>query len=192
MWVIGHSLGGALASLLGATFGAPVVTFESPGEKMAASRLHLPSPVSSQYLLVIGLIVPNYLKAFNTPHHPHLSLCRPNCDGYLQRYIVFMCSCRICNGNQVLLPTILPPFFESLNGLFYSCHLGKTIFYDTVSNLSWSVDIRTHGIVTVIDKILSEPWGPSVDIGREVPEAKFQDECVVSAMPMLCLLGIRG
>jgi putative lipase involved disintegration of autophagic bodies len=45
LWIIGHSLGGALASLLGVTFGAPVVTFESPGEKMAAQRLHLPSPV---------------------------------------------------------------------------------------------------------------------------------------------------
>jgi hypothetical protein len=45
IWVIGHSLGGALASLLGVTFGAPVVTFEAPGERMAAQRLHLPSPV---------------------------------------------------------------------------------------------------------------------------------------------------
>lgn len=41
----GHSLGGALASLLGSTFGAPVVAFEAPGERMAASRLHLPMPV---------------------------------------------------------------------------------------------------------------------------------------------------
>jgi len=41
----GHSLGGGLASLIGVTFGAPVVAFESPGEKMAAARLHLPSPV---------------------------------------------------------------------------------------------------------------------------------------------------
>ena len=46
IWIIGHSLGGALASLLGVTFGAPVVAFESPGEKMASGRLHLPQPVS--------------------------------------------------------------------------------------------------------------------------------------------------
>lgn len=46
IWIIGHSLGGALASLLGATFGTPVVAFESPGEKLAASRLHLPLSVS--------------------------------------------------------------------------------------------------------------------------------------------------
>lgn len=45
VWLIGHSLGGALASLLGATFGNPVVTFESPGERLASTRLHLPQPV---------------------------------------------------------------------------------------------------------------------------------------------------
>lgn len=55
MWIIGHSLGGALASLLGATFGAPVVTFESPGERLAARRLHLPSPVSIVNRLTINL-----------------------------------------------------------------------------------------------------------------------------------------
>ncbi|CAE6479959.1 unnamed protein product [Rhizoctonia solani] len=44
IWVVGHSLGGSLASLLGATFGAPVVAFEAPGERLAAERLHLPLP----------------------------------------------------------------------------------------------------------------------------------------------------
>ncbi|KAJ3514825.1 hypothetical protein NMY22_g14621 [Coprinellus aureogranulatus] len=44
IWLVGHSLGGALASLLGATYGLPAVAFESPGERMAAQRLHLPMP----------------------------------------------------------------------------------------------------------------------------------------------------
>jgi len=39
-------LGGALASLIGLTFGAPTVAFEALGEAMAARRLHLPFPVS--------------------------------------------------------------------------------------------------------------------------------------------------
>ncbi|KAG6916910.1 hypothetical protein DXG01_004743 [Tephrocybe rancida] len=50
IWVIGHSLGGGLASLVGVTFGAPVVTFEAPGERLAAKRLHLPSPPSTQHI----------------------------------------------------------------------------------------------------------------------------------------------
>lgn len=40
-----RTTGGSLASLLGITFGVPAVSFESPGEKLAAKRLHLPSPV---------------------------------------------------------------------------------------------------------------------------------------------------
>jgi len=71
-----------------------------------------------------------------------------------------------------------------LSFAFYSnaahrCHTGKTIVYDTVSNLSWSVDVRTHPILTVIEKVLSEPWAPSVEMGREVPEATAEEDCVV-------------
>jgi lipase ATG15 len=59
------------------------------------------------------------------------------------------------------------------------CHLGSSIIYDTVSNLSWAVDIRTHTISNVVDKLLSEPWPPSVEFGREVPEAQAEDpDCV--------------
>ncbi|KAJ7582954.1 alpha/beta-hydrolase [Mycena floridula] len=47
IWLTGHSLGGALASLLGTTYGLPAVAFESPGERLAAQRLHLPLPPSS-------------------------------------------------------------------------------------------------------------------------------------------------
>ncbi|KAJ8655149.1 hypothetical protein O0I10_009184 [Lichtheimia ornata] len=42
IWVTGHSLGGALASLVGQTFLVPTVTYEIPGEQLAARRLHLP------------------------------------------------------------------------------------------------------------------------------------------------------
>jgi hypothetical protein len=77
------------------------------------------------------------------------------------------------------------------------CHLGRSIVYDTVSHLSWSVDIRTHGIVSVIEDVLSKTWVPSEEIGREVPVAEAEQDCVVSSkarlMPVLrcgslCLL----
>ncbi|KAL6301362.1 alpha/beta-hydrolase [Sparassis latifolia] len=140
VWAVGHSLGGALASLLGVTFGVPAVAFESPGEKMAARRLHLPSPPSVQPIVHV--------------YHTADPIAMGICNGILS-------SCAL--GGYAL---------ES------RCHLGQSIVYDTVSNLSWSVDIRTHGIVNVIDNVLSKPWGPSVLAGREVPELAPEEECV--------------
>ncbi|KAH9481324.1 Putative lipase ATG15 [Psilocybe cubensis] len=132
IWVIGHSLGGALSSLIGITFGLPVVAFEAPGERLAATRLHLPSPADTLWK-------------------------------QRKRYL---------SHNS-----------KTSNALSVSCHVGKSIVYDTVSNSSWSVDVRTHGIVTVIDKVLSDPWPPSVEIGREVPEAAAEVDCVVCFFP---------
>lgn len=42
VFLTGHSLGGALATLVGLTYDAPAVSFESPGDRLAAQRLHLP------------------------------------------------------------------------------------------------------------------------------------------------------
>ncbi|KAF9041958.1 alpha/beta-hydrolase [Hymenopellis radicata] len=140
IWVIGHSLGGALASLVGVTFGAPVVAFEAPGERMASRRLHLPSPPSTQHITHV--------------YHTADPIAMGACNGVLS-------SCAL--GGYAMEAR---------------CHLGKSIVYDTVSNLSWSVDIRTHPIVTVIEKVLSDPWPPSLEEGREVPKAAFEDDCV--------------
>ncbi|KAF8176581.1 alpha/beta-hydrolase [Mycena galopus ATCC 62051] len=140
IWIIGHSLGGALASLLGATFGSPVVAFESPGEKMAAGRLHLPSPPSTLQITHV--------------YHTADPIAMGTCNGVLS-------SCALAGFAM-----------ES------RCHLGASIVYDTVSNLSWSVDVRTHGIVNVIEKVLTDPWLPAEEEGRQVPEAKPQEDCV--------------
>jgi hypothetical protein len=61
-----------------------------------------------------------------------------------------------------------------------SCHFGNIIEYDTVSNLSWSVDVRTHAIAQLVDRVLSEPWAAANKLGLEVPPSKRQDDCVVS------------
>jgi len=81
--------------------------------------------------------------------------------------------------NQCVHCILFSLLLEADRSTTLRCHMGKTIVYDTVSNLSWSVDIRNHGIVTVIEKVLGEPWSPSLGIGREVPEAVPQDDCVV-------------
>ncbi|KAI7849927.1 Alpha/Beta hydrolase protein [Circinella umbellata] len=48
IWLTGHSLGGAIASLVGQTFLVPTVTYEIPGERLAAQRLHLPFAYENQ------------------------------------------------------------------------------------------------------------------------------------------------
>ena len=42
--LVGHSLGGVVASLLGLTFGLPTMTFEAYGQALAAKTLGLPHP----------------------------------------------------------------------------------------------------------------------------------------------------
>ncbi|KAF8623624.1 hypothetical protein AX17_007326 [Amanita inopinata Kibby_2008] len=140
IWIIGHSLGGALASLLGVTFGAPVLAFESPGEKLAASRLHLPSPPSTQHITHV--------------YHTADPIAMGTCNGVLS-------SCALAGY-----------------AMETRCRLGKSILYDTVSTLAWSVNVRSHGIVRIIEELLAYPWAPSVEVGREVPEATYDEDCV--------------
>lgn len=49
IWTLGHSLGGALSSLVARTYGLVGVTFETPGELLASQRLHLPLPDDSSF-----------------------------------------------------------------------------------------------------------------------------------------------
>lgn len=49
VWMAGHSLGGAVSSLLGLTYGLPTITFEAPADALAASRLGLPVPHGASY-----------------------------------------------------------------------------------------------------------------------------------------------
>jgi len=101
IWIIGHSLGGALGSLLGATFGVPVVTFESPGDRMASQRLHLPSPVSlvpSQHVLTE---LTDVFTAFYPPHYsrvPHRGSCT---NGDMYRRSLFVFPRRLCFGSSM-------------------------------------------------------------------------------------------
>jgi lipase ATG15 len=74
------------------------------------------------------------------------------------------------------------PTGTPLMHVFYpldSCHFGNIIEYDTVTNLSWSVNVRTHTIAQLIDKVLAQPWPEAEEQGREVPPLKRQDDCVV-------------
>ena len=78
------------------------------------------------------------------------------------------------------------------DSLIVRCHLGKVIEYDTVSNLSWPADVRTHAILNVIDKVLSQPWAAAEEVGREVPEPRVQDDCVVSRVSRMSSLRVQA
>ncbi|CAL1705157.1 unnamed protein product [Somion occarium] len=112
IWLIGHSLGGGLASLLGTTFGYPAVAFEAPGERLAAQRLHLPLPPSS-----ISLTEP-YSPSFGSAPVTHVY---HNADPIPQG---------ACTG-------IGSPCTSAGFALESRCHLGKTIVFDTVERLNW-------------------------------------------------------
>ena len=71
IWFVGHSLGGALASLVGVTFGTPVVAFEAPGERRAAQRLHLPSPVTRPRVNPTPIL--RQFLALNPAYNPRIS-----------------------------------------------------------------------------------------------------------------------
>lgn len=67
----------------------------------------------------------------------------------------------------------------------YRCHLGKIIRYDTVSKLHWSVDIRTHGIAVIVEKLLGEDWEEGEEPGDDskkkggVPALIEEEDCTV-------------
>ena len=63
----------------------------------------------------------------------------------------------------------------TLQALESKCHTGQTILYDTVTVKGWSVDVRTHRIGEIINKILVDPWpGTEGDPGKpEVAESSW-------------------
>ncbi|KAF8758721.1 Lipase (class 3) [Rhizoctonia solani] len=158
IWVIGHSLGGALASLIGTTFGAPTVAFEAPGERMAAQRLHLPMPPSTQHIthiyhtadpIAMGLRYGKQVSVFTF-------VIRLSSDLTFDLYNLPPRS----SINHVLELYCLDapnPFQLSFGSTCDDLELGS-IIYDTVTELHWSADIRTHGIVVVIEQLLAADW----------------------------------
>jgi hypothetical protein len=104
-------------------------------------------------------------------------------NGYVQWLIFELRIGRICHGEPVCdryhRHLYRAPADACIFVLVCSCHLGNIIEYDTVTNLSWSVDVRTHSIAQIVDRVLSEPWGPANELGFEVPPLKRQDDCLV-------------
>ncbi|OQD75336.1 hypothetical protein PENDEC_c007G02536 [Penicillium decumbens] len=126
VWLTGHSLGGAMTSLLGLTFGLPVVTFEAVPEALPAARLGLPSPPG---------------------HDPRLPQRRGNTGAYHFGHTADPVYMGTCNGiNSVC--TWGGYAMES------ACHTGQMCTYDTVADKGWRVGIGTHKIRNVISDVI--------------------------------------
>ncbi|KAI0362416.1 alpha/beta-hydrolase [Trametes cingulata] len=157
IWLVGHSLGGGLASLLGTTYGLPAVAFESPGERLAAQRLHIPMPPAS----------PSSDNSSTPYGRAPVTHVYHNADPIPQG---------ACTG-------VGSPCSQAGYALESRCHLGKSIVYDTVGKLGWRVDIRKHVIKEVITHVIEaeveDGWEEDAEGKmRDVPIARVEEDCV--------------
>lgn len=128
--------------MLSRTYGVPSVSFESPGDLLPARRLHLPLP-------------PPPSGNSTNSSRPNPDEPRRSLQDELTTHIFHTADpipMGVCTGT---LSTCAIGGFA----LESRCHSGKTILYDTVGRLGWSVDIRTHPIHIIIDYLLKDDWG---------------------------------
>ncbi|KAK1927471.1 putative lipase [Papiliotrema laurentii] len=137
IWLVGHSLGGSVSALIGLSFGAPVVTMEAPGDRLAAARLHLPLPPG----------MPAEKTGITHVYHTADPIPMGACTGAYSG----------CYAAGFALES--------------TCHTGQTILYDTVTVKGWAVDVRTHRIGEIINKVLADPWPVDEDIEDKVHDA---------------------
>ena len=128
IWMSGHSLGGVVSTLLGFTYGMPVMTFEAFPDALASARLGLPVPP--------GYKIGSHQSRRDVAIHHFGHTADP----------VFMGSCNAASS----LCTLAGYAFESY------CHTGKTCIYDTVGDLGWRVGVGTHRIVSVIKDVIEK------------------------------------
>ena len=126
VWLVGHSLGGAMSSLLGLTFGLPVVSFEAIPDALPASRLGLPSPPA---------------------HDPKFPQKRQYTGSYHFGHTADPIYTGTCNGVGATC-TWGGYALES------ACHTGQMCVYDTVKDKGWRVAIGTHRIESVITDVV--------------------------------------
>lgn len=126
VWLAGHSLGGAVSSMLGLTYGIPVVTFEAVPEALPAGRLGLPVPPGSS---------------------PDAPQTRDFTGAYHFGHTADPIYIGTCNGATASC---------SFGGyaLESSCHTGRECVYDTVGDKGWRVGLGTHKIRSVIHDVI--------------------------------------
>lgn len=126
IWLVGHSLGGAVSGLLGLTYGLPAITFEAIPEALAAARLGLPEPPDTM---------------------PGMHQSRSMTGNYHFGHTADPIYMGACNGGFS---------FCSMAGYAFEsqCHTGQRCVYDVVGDKGWRLSMRTHRIRTVIDTVI--------------------------------------
>jgi len=124
---------------LGITFGVPAITFQGVPDLLPAKRLHLPIPPSDDE---------DGDEKSRDPLGNGDFAYSPITHIYHNADPIAM---GVCNGVFSTCATV-GYAMES------KCHSGKSIVLDAVSK-GWSVDIRTHRIVVVIEQVLIDEWG---------------------------------
>ena len=125
VWLAGHSLGGSVVSLLGLTFGLPVITFQAPGDALPASRLGLPTP-------------PGYeLNAHQTRQYTGAYHFGHTADP------IFMGTCNAATSACTL-------GFYAMESV---CHTGHRCVWDVVEDKKWRVSATTHSIRKSINDV---------------------------------------
>ncbi|PYH47513.1 triglyceride lipase ATG15, partial [Aspergillus saccharolyticus JOP 1030-1] len=126
VWLAGHSLGGAVASLLGLTVGVPAVTFEAVPEALPAARLGLPSPPGHDSRF------PQSRKFTGSYHFGHTAdpVYMGTCNGVSSA----------CTWGGYAMES--------------ACHTGQMCVYDTVEDKGWRVGLNRHRINFIISNVL--------------------------------------
>ncbi|KAF2761372.1 alpha/beta-hydrolase [Pseudovirgaria hyperparasitica] len=132
VWLSGHSLGGAVSSMLGLTFGLPVVSFEAVPEAMPAARLGLPVPPGD----TVGSMS-----------------ARASTGGFHFGHTADPIYMGLCNSASSIC-TIAGYAMQSV------CHTGSKCVYDTVKDFGWRVGIGSHKIVSVISDVIEKYEAP--------------------------------
>ncbi|CAG8951786.1 hypothetical protein HYFRA_00005590 [Hymenoscyphus fraxineus] len=128
IWLTGHSLGGAISSLVGLTYGIPAITFEAVPDALPANRLGLPVP-------------------------PGVDPDRPGQRDWTGAFHFGQNADPIylgtCNGATASC-SFAGYALES------SCHSGRECVYDVVKNNGTGVSIYTHKIIYVIENVIKK------------------------------------
>ncbi|KAI9853454.1 MAG: putative lipase atg15 [Vezdaea acicularis] len=126
IWLAGHSLGGSVSSLLGLTYGLPVIAFQAPAEALAATRLGLFSPPGSDPMF------PQKRNDTGIHHFGHTAdpIFMGTCNGVTSA----------CSLGGYAMET--------------QCHTGNVCIYDTVEDKGWRVGVGTHRIQSVIHDVI--------------------------------------